>query len=82
MLSDSQFGFRPNHATYMPILKLTDEISENFENNKYTIGIFLDLAKAFDVIDHKLLLHKLQYYGIKGTSHSWFSSYLTNRMIP
>lgn len=80
MLSPSQFGFRPNHATYMPLLSLTDSISANFEANKFTIGIFLDLAKAFDVIDHKILLHKLNYYGIRGVSHRWFASFLSNRM--
>lgn len=46
MLSPSQFGIRPNHATYMPILSLTYAISENFETNKHIIGIFLDLATA------------------------------------
>lgn len=56
MLSPFQFGFRPNHAIYMPIMHLTDIISSNIENNIHTIGIFLDLSKAFDIIDHRILL--------------------------
>lgn len=64
-------------------MKLTDTNTENFEANKFTKGICLDLAKAFNVIDHKLLLglHKVNYYGIKRVSHrpKWFTSYLTNR---
>jgi hypothetical protein len=79
MLSPDQFGFRPNHSTYMPILKLSDIVTENFESGKYTIGIFFDLTKAFDVIDHKILLAKLNYYEIRGISHRWFSNYLSNR---
>ena len=79
ILTTSQYGFRPNHSTYMPILNLTDLITTNFEEKNYTIGIFIDLAKAFDVIDHKLLLIKLKYYGIKGASFHWFNSYLSNR---
>lgn len=64
MLSNSQFGFRPNHSTYMSLLNLVDIISSNFDKNKFTIGLFLDLTKAFDVIDHKILLNKLNYYGL------------------
>lgn len=80
MLTDYQFGFRANHSTYMPIMNLVDLISSNFELHHHSIGIFLDLKKAFDVIDHKILLNKLAYYGFKGLSHTWFSNYLTNRI--
>ena len=51
----------------------------NFEKNKYTLGVFIDLSKAFDTVDHKILLSKLEIYGIKGNIFKWFESYLTNR---
>lgn len=63
----------------MPVLNLTDIITTHFEANNFTIDIFLDLSKAFDVIGHKLLLHKLNYYGMNGVSHKWSTSYLFNR---
>ena len=56
MLSPYQFGFRPNHSTFMPLLYLTDYVSSNFEANMHSIGIFLDLKKVFDVIDREILL--------------------------
>ena len=52
---------------------------ENFEGNKYTLGVFIDLAKAFDTVDHKILLRKMEIYGIGGTTLKWFENYLTNR---
>lgn len=79
MLSFSQFGFRPHNSTFMPVLNLVDKITLNFENNKHSVGIFLDLTKAFDVIDHNILLKKLKYYGFRGLSYIWLTNYLTNR---
>lgn len=80
MPSTSQYGFRPNYSKYMPLLNLDDTISSNMESNKFTIGIFMDLAKSFDVIDHNILRSKLNYDGVKGVSHKWFTSFLTYRM--
>src|SRR5688572_6407553 len=52
---------------------------ENIENNEYSIGIFFDLAKAFDTVNHKILLKKLENYGIRGEQLKWFTSYFKNR---
>ena len=79
ILSPSQYGFRSCHSTQHAILDITSKILQNMNNKLYTCGIFLDLKKAFDTIDHTILLNKLAHYGIRGTVNSWFSSYLTNR---
>jgi hypothetical protein len=79
ILVDDQFGFREEHSTYMALLKMIDDITHELDNKNYSLGIFIDLSKAFDTIDHKLLLKKLYHYGIRGTAHRWFSSYLEGR---
>ena len=53
--------------------------NSNFEENKYTLVVFIDLSKAFDTADHEIILSKLEIYGIKGNMLKWFESYLTNR---
>lgn len=58
---------------------LYDKISSAIDNKKYTVGIFIDLSKAFDHVDRDILLSKLDHYGIRGTALSWFESYLNNR---
>ena len=74
-----QFGFQTGHSTDHAIIQLVEQIYENFEENKYTLGVFIDLAKAFDTVDHKILLRKMEVYDIGGTRLKWFENYLTNR---
>ena len=64
----------------MAALNLVDYISNGVDNKRSTIGIFIDLSKAFDTIDHNILLKKLYLYGIRGTEHNWFKNYLTDRL--
>lgn len=80
LLSNNQFGFRPKRSTAQAVHKLTNYISTNLDNGMHTIGIFLDLAKAFDTISNSLLLHKLETIGIRGTQLLLFSDYLSNRL--
>ena len=79
VLSKHQFGFRKNHSTDHAIIELTDNITKAIDEGKYTIGIFLDLSKAFDTVNHKIILNKLEHYGIRGLCLKWFESYLHGR---
>ena len=79
LLHDSQFGFRSNRSTYMAIMEAYTNIVTNLDNKMHTLGIFLDLSKAFDTINHDILLSKLSYYGIRGNAFEWFRNYLGNR---
>ena len=79
ILIPNQFGFRKNHSTDYAIIQLCDKIIESLANKEHIIGIFMDLSKAFDTIDHKILIHKLKQYGIRGSTLSWFENYLSNR---
>ena len=79
LFSNSQFGFRKGHSTSHANCLLIDRVTAAFEKKLTTLGIFLDLSKAFDRIDYKILLHKLRHYGVRGTALDWFESYLTGR---
>ena len=79
MLSDTQFGFRKNHSTSYALTKLYDKISCAIDNREITVGVFIDLSKAFDIVDHNILLEKLEHYGIRGLALNCFRSYLSNR---
>ena len=63
----------------MALVEFTNKMSEVFEKEEFLVGIFLDLSKAFDCIDHYILLQKLEHYGIRGVVLQWFRSYLGNR---
>lgn len=79
-LTDKQYGFREKHSTYMALIELIDHITAELDNSKFSLGVFIDLSKAFDTINHKILLDKLRIYGIRGIAADWFSSYLSNRL--
>ena len=79
ILNHHQYGFRPHHSTAMAILELVNNIYEGFENNHYTVGVFIDLKKAFDTVNHERLLDKLNFYGIRGIPLTWLTSYLSHR---
>ena len=63
----------------MAILEFVNNIYEGFESNEYTIGIFLDLKKAFDTVNHQILIDKSDFYGIRGIPLAWLTSYVDNR---
>ena len=63
----------------MTILDFVDKISQKIDSKNYSMGIFIDLSKAFNTIDHKILIDKLEYYGIRGVALQWFISYLSKR---
>ena len=79
ILNKYQFGFRTNHSTYMALIILLENIMKALENGESAIGIFLDFQKAFDTVNHSILLDKLCIYGIRGPALSWITSYLSNR---
>ena len=79
ILYNRQYGFRRSHSTYHALIDFTKKIANAFENNKFLIGIFFDLSKAFDCIDHNILINKLYFYGIRGVALDMIKSYLTNR---
>ena len=79
ILSGSQFGFRKGHSTGHAIHNSVNIIRDAHKNNKHVIGLFIDLSKAFDTLDHKILLEKLDNYGIRGIAHKLLASYLSDR---
>ena len=79
VLSENQFGFRSGHSTQQAILCIIDRIQRAINNRNYSCGIFLDFSKAFDTINHNILIKKLEYYGVRGVANNWFVSYLSGR---
>ncbi len=79
ILSDHQFGFRKAHSTLHPLVHFINKITSNLTAKKHTLAIFCDLRKAFDTVDHAILLKKLAKLGVRGVELSWFKSYLSQR---
>ena len=78
-ISCHQSDFRFLHSTLTALIEATDSWAMDIDRGLVNAVVFLDLKKAFDTVDHDILLQKLQYYGICWTNHQWFASYLDNR---
>ena len=79
VLHDNQFGFTKHKSTEIAVMHAINYIQKELDNKNNVIGVFLDLKKAFDVIDHSILLQKLEHYGIRDRMYKLISSYLENR---
>ena len=76
----SQYGFRKRHSTEYAALELIDKVLQNIDDKNATFAIYMDLSKAFDTLNHRILINKLSHYGIHGNELAWFSSYLCDRI--
>ena len=81
LLYTSQYGFREGHSCENAVSELVSEVIKSRQEGLYTMSVFLDLSKAFDTLEHTVLLKKLEKYGIRGKSNEWFKSYLEDRKI-
>ena len=71
LLHENQFGFPINNSTEHGILQFARDIAQNFGNGKFTLGVFIDLSKTFDTVDHQILLNKLKHYGVNENTLAW-----------
>ena len=75
----NQFGFRQKHSTQHAVISLVNNITNSLDSGNVVIGVFIDLKKTFDTVDHNILLKKVYSYGIRGAAYSWLASYLSHR---
>ena len=74
-----QFGFRQKHSVNHALIQITENIRKALDEKKFACGVFIDLQKAFDTVNHHILTAKLEHYGIRGVANNWFKSYLSGR---
>ena len=81
ILYNHQYGFRPKHSTTHPIIHLLNHCASSSSKSdpELTLAALCDISKAFDVIDHTILLKKMEKYGIHGIANDWFRNYLSDR---
>ena len=80
IFNESQYGFSEHRSTDHAILATVNKIQSYLDKGMFSYGVFIDVQKAFDTVDHPILLQKLFHYGIRGIFNDWFSSYLKNRV--
>ena len=80
ILSDNQFGFRKGHSTIHPLMLFMNNLTSALNKKQFSIAIFCDLRKAFDTVNHCILLDKLKNLGVRGVELLWFKNYLSDRM--
>merc|ERR1712080_233716 len=76
---DLQFGFREKHSTNHALMSMVQQIRDTMDNGNTAVGVFVDFQKAFDTVNHDILIRKLEHYGVRGTPNNWFRSYLFGR---
>ena len=79
LLNNCQYGFRSQMSTSHALMDLVEEITSSIDAKKISIGVFIDLKKDFDTVNHNMLIDKLQYYGIRRIAQEWLKSYLKDR---
>ena len=79
ILNHSQYGFREGCSIVHALIDIITKIQQNIDRGFYSCGVFIDLKKTFDTVDHFILLGNLEHYGVRGIMKDWFSSYLMNR---
>ena len=79
LIYPDQYDFRSGCSTTHSLISITENIKKTIEEKKFGCGVFIDLKKAFDMVNHDILLQKMEHYGIKDMASAWFKSYLTDR---